>query len=392
MLDLHFLARKLHLMRYRFLCLFLLTNSLQAKPWYEEMKMGPAWADTFQAMQGGEKHIAAIKGLLIDLGSGYHALFDTETLSLVTAYEGAWQWGGTPWTGQHGTYVCLNNTKSIFSQPTGVAWADASGSFSDTRPIPGFGNYSHAMFQGYFRHGEKIVLSYRVNGVEILESTQQNGATLTRSFQCAASEKALTLSLPRRDSLYVSASQNVQLAPDPQDAGRQLATFPPHSNTAIFQIAFSLNPEPKLAAAPDFKMLTSGGPALYPEIIGTKGVVSTDSSSPYATDVLTLPTENPWKSNLRFGGFDFIDEDSAALSSWNGDVWIVRGLKGDWSHLKWQRIASGLFEPLGLKVVKGSIYVNGRDQIPQLIDLNGDGEIDYFNTGRFKLLANIQRM
>jgi hypothetical protein len=106
--------------------------------------------------------------------------------------------------------------------------------------------------------------------------------------------------------------------------------------------------------------------------------VSSDTNAAYVTDTVTLPTNNPWKSNLRFGGFDFIDEDSAALSTWNGDVWVVRGLKGDWSALKWQRIASGLFETLGVKVVDGIIHVNGRDQITQLIDLNGDGETDHF--------------
>jgi hypothetical protein len=372
--------RKLALMRLRHFYLLLLTSAIHAKPWYEEMNIGPAWANTFQDRQGGEKRIAAIKGLLIDLGGGHRALFDTETLSLVTAYDGAVEWGGTPWTGKHGTYVCLENASPLFTNPVGVAWADPAGSFADTRAIPGYGNYAHARFEGYFRHGATIILNYQVNGVEILETLHQDGGTLTRSFQCGASKKALTLSLPRRESLYVSASPTVRLAADPEDATRQLATISASSSQQSFQIAFSQTPDPKLAAAPDFKALTAGGPALFPEIIETKGSVSSDASKPYRTDVLTLPKENPWKSNLRFGGFDFIDEDSAALSSWNGDVWVVRGLKGDWSRLKWQRIASGLFEPLGVKVVKGAIYINGRDQITQLIDLNGDGETDHFKT------------
>ena len=59
-------------------------------------------------------------------------------------------------------------------------------------------------------------------------------------------------------------------------------------------------------------------------------------------------------------------------------MWTVSGLAGDWKELKWRRIASGLFETLGLKVVNGVIHVNGRDQITQLIDLNGDGETDHY--------------
>jgi hypothetical protein len=46
--------------------------------------------------------------------------------------------------------------------------------------------------------------------------------------------------------------------------------------------------------------------------------------------------------------------------------------------LTWQRIASGLFQPLGLKVIDGQIYVGCRDQIVILHDLNGDGETDFY--------------
>ena len=37
-----------------------------------------------------------------------------------------------------------------------------------------------------------------------------------------------------------------------------------------------------------------------------------------------------------------------------------------------------MFQPLGLKVVKGDIYVAGRDQITRLKDLNRDGEADFY--------------
>ena len=47
-------------------------------------------------------------------------------------------------------------------------------------------------------------------------------------------------------------------------------------------------------------------------------------------------------------------------------------------HLTWRRVAAGLFQPLGLKIVDGEIYVMGRDQITHLHDLNGDGEADFY--------------
>jgi hypothetical protein len=146
----------------------------------------------------------------------------------------------------------------------------------------------------------------------------------------------------------------------------------------VVQLVFAKGGKPEFSEKPNFAKLTSGGPGIWAEILTTEGKVSEDDGKAYVTDQVTIPSRNPWDANLRFGGFDFIDADSAALSSWNGDVWVVRGLSGDWKEFKWQRIASGLFEPLGLKVVDGVIHVNGRDQITQLIDLNGDGETDQY--------------
>ncbi len=37
-----------------------------------------------------------------------------------------------------------------------------------------------------------------------------------------------------------------------------------------------------------------------------------------------------------------------------------------------------MFQPLGVKIVDGKIYVTCRDQITRLNDLNGDGETDFY--------------
>src|SRR5439155_4982795 len=96
---------------------------------------------------------------------------------------------------------------------------------------------------------------------------------------------------------------------------------------------------------------------------------------PYTIDVLPLPDDNPWRSWMRPGGFDFFaDGRRAAVCTWQGDVWVVDGLGGQSGQLSWRRIASGLFQPLGLKIVAEKIYVTCRDQITVLHDLNGDGE------------------
>lgn len=377
-------------------CLAATTAIIHSAQWYEEMQIGPAWANTFEDSFQGASRVAALKGVLIDLGDDRKALFDTETLRLVTSYQGGLEWGGTPWSGAHGKLVGLKNGAHLFNTATDPGWADAAGSFEDRRPIAGFGNLAYASYNGHFRHGSRIVLDYTVHGTRILEALTVEGGTLTRSLKIAGGRSkdlilrvadegsAFTVAEDRSgaksgDQLGVTGTGGIQFAADAKNPGRLLAKIPQGGDEVVVQIALARGGEtPQPAQAPDFNELTSGGPPLYPEILESSGTVSGDENAPYVTDTITLPAGNPWKSNLRFGAFDFIDDDSAALSTWNGDVWVVRGLKGDWQQLKWQRIASGLFEPLGLRVVNGVIHVNGRDQITQLIDLNGDGETDQF--------------
>ena len=134
----------------------------------------------------------------------------------------------------------------------------------------------------------------------------------------------------------------------------------------------------KLAAAKSLKEYTKGGPAKWTKTVSTKGKLSTKKSA-YVVDQITLPSENPYKSWFRLGGFDFFkDTTKAAVSNWNGDVWTVSGIDKDLNELTWKRVATGLFHPLGLNIVNDSIYVVGRDQITKLVDLNGDGEIDFY--------------
>jgi glucose/arabinose dehydrogenase len=130
-------------------------------------------------------------------------------------------------------------------------------------------------------------------------------------------------------------------------------------------------------AATSPEPLTHGGPRRWPEVIKTQAVIGRDDA-PFAADVLTVPDNNPWLCQMRLSGLDFLpDGHRAAVSTWDGDVWLVDGIDTPAQGLAWHRIASGLFQPLGLKVVDGQIYVGCRDQIVCLRDLNGDGETDF---------------
>lgn len=172
------------------------------------------------------------------------------------------------------------------------------------------------------------------------------------------------------------------------DDGNMRLAVPATSDGARFKVLLWRGPKESLPAfaalvrnarpAEDLAPLTRGGPPRWPEKLTTHGQLGTNHG-PYAIDTLTTPENNPWHSWIRFGGVDFFaDGQRAALATWSGDVWIVSGVDGDLKDLTWQRIATGLFQPLGLKIVNDEIYVLGRDQITRLHDLNGDGEADWY--------------
>ena len=96
---------------------------------------------------------------------------------------------------------------------------------------------------------------------------------------------------------------------------------------------------------------------------------------------MELPYQSPWKNQMRLSGIDFLeDRNKAVICSTDGDVWLVEGVLQQEGKLIWKRIASGLFQPLGIKIVDKKIFVTCRDQLVKLHDLNGDEEIDYYES------------
>lgn len=125
---------------------------------------------------------------------------------------------------------------------------------------------------------------------------------------------------------------------------------------------------------------THGGVPHYPQELITM-VVPGNENGPVAVDELTPPFDNPWKSRMKLSGIDFFkDPNTAVLCTTDGDIWTVKGLTDNSGKLIWKRIGSGLFQPLGIKVVEEKIFVTCRDQLVQLRDLNGDGETDFYQS------------
>ncbi|MFT6866771.1 MAG: cytochrome c [Cyclobacteriaceae bacterium] len=85
----------------------------------------------------------------------------------------------------------------------------------------------------------------------------------------------------------------------------------------------------------------------------------------------------------RIGGIDFLSETEMLVCTWDslGPVYLVRNFQtGNPAEMTVEMIASGLAEPLGIKVVDGEIFVLQKQELTKLIDNDGDGKIDEYET------------
>jgi hypothetical protein len=360
---------------------------------YEKMDYGPFLGGTFKAQfpAGNE----TLKGIIVSLDPEHktNILFDTE----MCRYSAGWtcdgdfiDFNGVAYNGQHGTVPAIKGTQ-IFGTPEMPGW-EHDGSWKDPRKVP-YGNLpaDWCHYRGLYRNGDQTVLSYTVNRVGILDTPVSRkigdlkDPELTRVLQVDPSDEPLTL--------VVGSAGKMSFKPDVTPAAEQikfsrsddgnlvLATIPPHKTVTQYAIPLGLvsgGPLSKDHPHVDFAALMKGGPTRWGAPITTEGTLGKDDG-PYTVDTITLPFKNPYDAWMRVSGFDFFpDGQSAAVCTWNGDVWIVKGIDDKLDHLTWQRYATGLFQSLGLKIVNGEIYVSGRDQITKLHDLNGDGEADWY--------------
>lgn len=107
----------------------------------------------------------------------------------------------------------------------------------------------------------------------------------------------------------------------------------------------------------------------------------------------TLSQARPDHFQPRVGGMDFLADGRMVVSTWDslGSVYIVDARKAATPNdIQVKRIAYGLAEPLGLKVVDDEIYIMQKQELTKLVDLNKDEIIDEYKTvcNGWKVSAN----
>ncbi|MGL6074072.1 MAG: hypothetical protein ACRC8S_07920 [Fimbriiglobus sp.] len=115
-----------------------------------------------------------------------------------------------------------------------------------------------------------------------------------------------------------------------------------------------------------------GEPIVTPLMLG-------DDKGPFALDTLTIPYENRFKALFFCTGVDFLPDGRVAICTAHGDVWLVK-VDEKAKTCAWSRFATGLYQPLGLKVVDAKIMVIERGQLTRLHDFNQDDEADYYES------------
>jgi hypothetical protein len=361
-------------------------------------------------------------GLSVDVGNGLTFCFDEDTCRMAAGWNGTLlDLSRTHQTSLKGSWDASPAGLILFSTKEGPGCARGD-SFADPRPMHvGPLPKERAHYKGLYRHGKQTILSYTLGGADVLElpgsATAEGLTAFTRTIRvstssapsklyvCDATGAEITQTmLGRTDrpgvraAFVLSRKSSIRmivgdLLPD----GAALAEGPDsrielHLPALASPVTFRIvlidvrgQPDDKvqtkllasLAPPEDLPALCHGGPSQWPAIV-TEGRLALAANKPYVVDTLSLPDGNPWHSWMRPTGLDFFPDGRCAVCTMNGDVWIVSGIDEKLEHLSWKRFATGLYEPLGLKIVDGTIYVLCRDQITRLHDLDGDGEADFY--------------
>ena len=364
------------------------------------MDYGSVLASSLSMPVAGRPKVLAYKSLDIKVGNDAHVSFDTDLLRYSAGWTGGWlDLRKTHMTTSKGDVCPAVGGKVVFTTVMGPG-VSHGGSLADPRndpmyPLRGPLPKEHGHYKGLYHNGDRVVIGYSAGGGDVLElpgSVKTDaGVLFTRTIRIEKTTEPLTFVLAQ-DANGVAASL-VHGAPAGAKVGRAEGTWrltvPLVSQPTLFCVAIGTGDVEKVAGsvpAPiDPSTLVHGGAARWTDVVETHGELGVSpkadakSEAAYVVDTLPLPDKNPWSSWMRPTGIDFFpDGKSAAVCTWNGDVWIVSGIDESLSQLTWKRYATGLYEPLGLKIVNGVVYTLGRDQITRLHDLNGDGEADFY--------------
>ena len=345
----------------------------------------------------------AYKGIAVRLNPGEGGvaagnawmMFDHDLMRVAGAWtgEGFIDWEAILFNGSHNISPRTSG-ELHFENPVVPAWANPNtGTFEDPRftardkrkfgPLP----REWAHYKGLYQYRDRVIISYTVGNAEVLETfgleTLDGQPVFTRTLNISPSDKPLKMRIAPASTAVALVGEGAVLKSQGGFAIMELA--PSTSLKVKILIAKpgvkGLQEFAKTSDQPeDLRALSKGGPARYPQKLTTE-ILKGEQEGPFQVDIMNPPFDSPWKNQFRLSGIDFFkDPNKGVICSTDGDVWLVEGFTKNSGKLTWQRIASGMFQPLGIKVINEEIFVTCRDQLVRLHDFNGDRETDFYES------------
>ena len=392
------------------------------EPW-TTMDYGPMLTTTIEFGNDGSNIAQKAIAIRLDDGPGGIArgnkwvAFEHDTLRMAAAWSGSFvDWNGIQFNGRHGVHLRANGDV-LAATRTAPGWANPDTlSFEDSARVVGrdgrrYGPLPNgwAKFLGLHRYENRVVLRYQVGQTKVLESpievsssnavarilqvgsrpTELKMAVMDVPADASVSGTNNALLIEHDDRSLTVSTVGLEGATLSVEQGRVVMDWPTGTEEMLGAVWFAdgnLGESVRerieasiLETGVDLDRFTHSGPAQYATPIEVGGNPWFESEA-WSVDELVRPEGNPWSARTRVTGLDFYpDGDSLAVCTWDGDVWKVTGTKSlgqPNAALRWRRIATGLFQPLGILVDGDRLVCSCRDQIVSLGDSNGDGEMD----------------
>ncbi|MBX2818596.1 MAG: cytochrome c [Rhodothermaceae bacterium] len=358
----------------------------------------------------------AVRCLVLMLGNETYACFDPDLLRISAIWHGEFM---SMLTMAQVSYQKAGNKGNgipeILGTPlaaTGVypGWLTEGAGYDDPRPAinpdeMGRGPIDESLghWGGIYLADDRFVLNYRIGTTEVGEAVHgvSGRPGVVRSFELGPQEEMLTLVLAeyidpqrirvmRNEGRVQLGDQTIHFKLEGDLEGVELAIdenryvvarIKPAENrnfaVGIWKTTADKERGQPVEISIEVPPSDRGSSSRWPSPVSTLLTEGKDPVQGYVVDELALPLPNPWNRNVRISGLDFFSDGRAAVSTFEGDVWIISGLN-EGNSLNWKRYASGLYEPMSLSIVQDEIYVFGREGILRLTDLNGDNEADFY--------------
>lgn len=352
--------------------------------------------DTRTNLGQGVTNSLTPRGLVLHLDADVHVCFDLDLVRIAAIWLGP---GVTPVSMSQGSYrndlwgkkapegqellpqilgkpwLITGPLPEIQSLPTNTApirWVDSRKPGPDARevgkgPLP----VGQARFKAIDFRGSEATLEYQCEDAIIRERF-----LIERPRPLDGPESANSILLHQ---LSISPHTN-RLVVTPGDLLTQVPASGPFFDGSVpvnasgMEETFRLRLQAFQESSLRPKKIPTADPR-WPQRVHT-AVKQTATNDAFRIEHIALPTDNPWRRNVRLADIAFFSDGRAAAVTFDGDIWIIEGLEGDLKDVTWRRFTSGLHEPLSLAIRNDEIFVYDRNGIWRILDRNDDGEAD----------------